>query len=631
MQPLEPGLHTLGFKLEDAVRVAVAVKFVGRLVINRNRLDVNVRPEAQLDVVKAFVDDGQGVEPEKVHLKHPDLLDVVAVVLRSPDILPGLLVHRKADRNIIGQVASSDDRCAGVHSDLTDAALQLQGEFQDLLDLWCSVLQLLLELRHKPVAVLEGDLDIRVLHSPLVGLLDCLLLTGIVRIIDLDVLFHHLESRLKIVQFRIEEIFLLHLLAEAVGHHSGQAVGLIDRQVVDSGHVLDGTFGEHRAEGDHAGNVILAVGILDIFMGQGQVLEIHVDIRHRDSVRIQETLEQELVLDRIQVGDSQAVGHNGTRGGTTARADHAALRPRSRDVVLHDQEVVRETHSADGLELKVDSLGLLSVKRVTVAFFCALVGYVAEIGHRLAELISPVIALLVALSDLDDILVHLQIVVQIVKEGLVNLVLWKNVVTIDLIFLNLRGYLKGVLQHFGMAWEQGRHLLLALEVLLLRVVETRLLVDLLASVQADEVVVRRAVLLVDEVHVIRGDHLDSHLLGELEYSLIANLLLVVNLQRESRNLRLVEHHLKVIVVSEYIPVPLDRLSRLVHLSCDDVLRDLARKACGAANQVLVVLLDDLVRDSRFAVVKAFDVPQRHDLHQVLVPFEVLGQQDEVVI
>ncbi len=69
----------------------------------------------------------------------------------------------------------------------------------------------------------------------------------------------------------------------------------------------------------------------------------------------------------------------------------------------------------------------------------------AEIGHRLAELIAPVIAFLVALSDLDDILVHLQIVVQIVKEGLINLILGKDVVTVDLIFLNLGGYLKGVL------------------------------------------------------------------------------------------------------------------------------------------------------------------------------------------
>ncbi len=96
---------------------------------------------------------------------------------------------------------------------------------------------------------------------------------------------------------------------------------------MDSGHVLDGTFGEHRSEGDHARDVILAVGVLDIFMGQGQVLEIHVDIRHRDSVRIQETLEQELVLDRIQIGDSQAICHHGSRCGTTSRTDHTSLRP----------------------------------------------------------------------------------------------------------------------------------------------------------------------------------------------------------------------------------------------------------------------------------------------------------------
>ncbi len=201
-----------------------------------------------------------------------------------------------------------------MHSDLTDAALQLTGIFQNLPHLLCSVFQLFLELRHKTIAVLQGYLDIHFLRSLLECLSDCLLLPRIVRIINLDILFHHLESWLQIIQIRVEEIFLLHLFTEAVRHHSGQAVGLIDRQVMDSRHVLDGSLGEHRAEGDHPGDVILAVGVLDIFMRQGQILEIDIYIRHRDSVRIQETLEQELVLDRIQVGDSQAIGHHGASG-----------------------------------------------------------------------------------------------------------------------------------------------------------------------------------------------------------------------------------------------------------------------------------------------------------------------------
>ena len=630
-QPLKPGLHALGLELEDAVRVTVAVEFVSRLVVNRDRLDVDVRTKAQLNVVQTFVDYGQGVESQEVHLQHADFLDVVAVVLRSPDILPRFLVHRKADRNIVGQVASSDDRGAGVHSDLTDASLQLTGIFQNPPHLLCSIFQLFLELRHKTVAVLEGYLYIRVLHAPLIGLLDRFLLTRIVRIINLDILFHHLESWLQIIQIRIEEIFLLHLFTEAVRHHSGQAVGLIDRQVMDSRHVLDGSLGEHRAEGDDPGDVILSVGVLDIFMRQGQILEIDIYIRHRDSVRIQETLEQELVLDRIQVGDSQAIGHHGSGRGTTAWPHHAALRPRSRDVVLHNQEVVREAHTADGLELEVYPLGLLGGQSLPITSFGSLVGDVAEIGHRLAELVATVIALLVALSDLDDILVHVQIVVQVVKESLVDLVLGKHMVAVDLIFLNFGSYLQGVFQHFRMVWEQSGHLLLALQVLLLGVVKARLLVDLLTGVQTDKMVVRGAILLVDEVDVIRGDHLDTHLLSQLEYSLIADLLFLINLQRQPRDLRLVEHHLKVVVVSEDPLVPLYRLSRLVHLSGDDVLGDLAGKAGGAADQILVVLLDDLVGDPRLAVIETFDVALRHDLHQVLVPVEVLGQKDEVVI
>ena len=39
------------------------------------------------------------------------------------------------------------------------------------------------------------------------------------------------------------------------------------------------------------------------------IVKIHIDIRHRYSFRIKETLEKQVVPYRIEVGDSKTVGH----------------------------------------------------------------------------------------------------------------------------------------------------------------------------------------------------------------------------------------------------------------------------------------------------------------------------------
>ena len=84
-------------------------------------------------------------------------------------------------------------------------------------------------------------------------------------------------------------------------------VGLVQWQVTDSGDILNGSLSQHCAEGDYSGDMVLAIGVVNIFMCQQKVLKIHVDIRHRNTVRVEESLKQELVLYGIQIGDTQAI------------------------------------------------------------------------------------------------------------------------------------------------------------------------------------------------------------------------------------------------------------------------------------------------------------------------------------
>ena len=237
MKPLQVDLHAGRLELEHTVGVATAIKLVGGLVVYVDSLDVDVHPMTKLDVVQAFVDDGQGVESQEVHLQHSDILDVVAVVLAGPDQLAGLFLDRKADWNIVGETAPTDDGGACVLAYLADASLKFLGVFQHSLDLVGSVCQEILELRYQTITVLKGDLDIGFLHAFLE---------------PMSVLLIRFESRFQLVQFGVVGIFLLDFLAEAVRNQAREPVGLIERQVPHPSHILDGSLSQHGAEGDYS-------------------------------------------------------------------------------------------------------------------------------------------------------------------------------------------------------------------------------------------------------------------------------------------------------------------------------------------------------------------------------------------
>ena len=92
MQLLEPFHHARRFELEHRGSIASAVEFVGRSIVYRYCLYVYFLSPTIADIVQTLVNDGKGVKAEEVHLEHSHTLDVMAVYLRSPDILVGFLI-----------------------------------------------------------------------------------------------------------------------------------------------------------------------------------------------------------------------------------------------------------------------------------------------------------------------------------------------------------------------------------------------------------------------------------------------------------------------------------------------------------------------------------------------------------
>ena len=101
---------------------------------------------------------------------------------------------------------------------------------------------------------------------------------------------------------------LVELDAELVRDRLGDAVDLAVGVAEHAADVADRGPGEHRAERDDLGDVVLAVLAPDVGddLVAPAVLEVDVDVGHRHAVGVEEPLERELVEDRVDRRDARA-------------------------------------------------------------------------------------------------------------------------------------------------------------------------------------------------------------------------------------------------------------------------------------------------------------------------------------
>ena len=85
-----------------------------------------------------------------------------------------------------------------------------------------------------------------------------------------------------------------------------QRIDAVERHAEDTAHVLDRGPGRHRAEGGDLGNALFAVLLLDVLddLFAAVLAEVDVDIGRLGAVGIEEALEEQVVLERIDVADA---------------------------------------------------------------------------------------------------------------------------------------------------------------------------------------------------------------------------------------------------------------------------------------------------------------------------------------
>ena len=295
---LEDLLHALGFKLEHPETLSLAQHPVSGVCFRRaafgNGFDGKTRvfPAPKTDEFFRAFDNVQGLEPQKVHFNQAPGLDHVHGVLARHHLVLMVLIKG----HIVGEVRFPNHHPGGMDAGVAVLSLQLPGQGEQFL--------------------IPG------------------------------VLFQFPQPGL---QFKGPLQGHLGIFGDELGDH----VRLVQADVQRPRHILYRGLGLEGAEGDDLPHPVLAVFFSDVpdNLRPAFVGKVHVKVGHGNPLGVEEALKEQVVLEGIDVGDPQGVGHNGPRAGSAAGPHGDAVFLGPVDKIRHNEEVAGKAHFDDHPQL----------------------------------------------------------------------------------------------------------------------------------------------------------------------------------------------------------------------------------------------------------------------------------------
>ncbi|MNH84319.1 hypothetical protein D3C73_367380 [compost metagenome] len=272
------------------------------LVFERNGRDIN-RFQAGLgtagiDHLQRPVDDGQRTQAKEVEFDQPGVFHVVLIKLGNRVVTFGIAIQRCK----VGDLGWRNHHAPGVFTGVTRHAFQLARHVDQRFDLFVCLI------------------DFRQLRLCRKG-------------------FFQRHAR--------------------IGRHQfGDTVDEAIRVAQHAPHVADNRLRRHGSEGDDLRYRLTAIHLRHVLDNQVAFFhaEVDVEVGHRDTFRVQEAFEQQVKLQRVEIGDFQRIGHQRTGTRATPRAYRHVVIFRPLDEFHYDQEVARESHLVDHFQFQIQTL-----------------------------------------------------------------------------------------------------------------------------------------------------------------------------------------------------------------------------------------------------------------------------------
>jgi len=522
-------LHAGTFKLEKADGFTPGEDLIDPGVVERDGIDVDLDAPG-CNGLDRLLDHRQGAQSEKIHLEQTHLLQRLHVVLGGDVAFLGLV-----ERHIVGQLFRCDEHAGGMGGGVPRQTLQDERMFDQA----------------AAGLILLGDL------AQLGDVLD--------RLLELDL--------------------------ELLRHQLGDAVHIGIVYLENPSDIADDGPRCHGAEGDDLADVVVAVLFLDVAddLFTALIAEIDVDVRHRDALGIEKTLEDQVIADRIEVGDLEHIGDQAAGGRTAAGSHRDVLAAGITDEIGGDEKIARIAHLPDDLKLILQPL--LQIRRhLRIAF--------AQAGPR----------------HLGEVIV--QILAGVFGWKLENRQVKGPRIKMEVALFR---HLERIEQSLGMIGKGFGHLRFTLEIELPGgIAHAGGILEILARLQTEQDIVGFGMPFFQIVDIVGGDHLDIHLPGDGKDGVADGLFfgdaVVLDFEVE--------------ILAEDVAIFGDGRTAALLVLAQQPLADLALEAGAEGDQPLVMFAQQGAVDAGL-VIKSFQISGRDQLHQVLVAGHVLAEQDQM--
>ena len=152
------------------------------------------------------------------------------------------------------------------------------------------------------------------------------------------------------------------------------------REIHDTPDIADDTARRHRTKGDDLCHTVLAIFPHDIVNDLLPALEaeVHIDIRHGHTLRVQETLKEQIVPDRVQLRDAKRIRDDASGCRATSRSYRNAMVSGIADKIPHNQKVIDIAHPLNRREFILQT-GLQLLSPVAIALIQSLIAELVQI------------------------------------------------------------------------------------------------------------------------------------------------------------------------------------------------------------------------------------------------------------
>ena len=309
-----------------------------------------------------------------------------------------------------------------------------------------------------------------------------------------------------LAKLRIHSQCLVNGDIQLLWNHLGDGVHLGIRHIQNTAYITNDTAGCQCTEGNdlnHAVITIFSSYIINNLLSPFEA-KIHIDIRHGYSLRIQETFKEQIIPDRVQLGDPKCIGNQASCGRASSRTDHDIVVPGIFDKIPYNEKVIYISHVFDRRQLIIQALFQL-------------------LCYRMITLLKSLMAKLVQIFPGGKSVRH------IIFRQLGH-------TKFNLHMTSLRDPVR-IFQRFQRIWKKPRHLLRRFHIILATLIAHSVLIaELFLSLQTKKNIMWFRILCHSVMHIIGGNQIDPRLSVHTEKLLVYGLLLrdpmVLKLQKE---------------------------------------------------------------------------------------------------